>query len=412
MQKVSIMFEGMADYIVRQEYTNKVEPFIGKSLIKVFTGQRRVGKSFVMHQIADEIVKRVPSTNIIYIDKEQLKFIDIRDAESLYEYVVRNVDNSAPNCLFVDEVQEIENFHVALRSLLNEGLCDIYCTGSNAKMLSGELATMLAGRYVELHVHALSYEEFLMFNNIGDSDDALRMYLTLGSMPYIHNLPNKESVVFEYLRNVYSSILLKDVVSRESIRNIHFLENLVTFLSDNLGSITSANNISRYLKSQRIKLPTQSVLNYIRALGNAFFIYKIQRADTTGLKIFEVGDKYYFEDWGIRNAIHRFNMLTDIGKLMENVVCIELLRRGYIVYVGKSGTKEVDFVCEKDGNRMYVQVAYTLGDSGIIDREFGPLIDIRDNYPKYVVTMDGISLGDRQGVKHVLLRQFLRDRSL
>ena len=406
------MFEGMADYIVRQEYTNKVEPFIGKSLIKVFTGQRRVGKSFVMHQIADEIVKRVPSTNIIYIDKEQLKFIDIRDAESLYEYVVRNVDNSAPNCLFVDEVQEIENSHVALRSLLNEGLCDIYCTGSNAKMLSGELATMLAGRYVELHVHALSYEEFLMFNNIGDSDDALRMYLTLGSMPYIHNLPNKEGVVFEYLRNVYSSILLKDVVSRESIRNIHFLENLVTFLSDNLGSITSANNISRYLKSQRINLPTQSVLNYIRALGNAFFIYKIQRADTTGLKIFEVGDKYYFEDWGIRNAIHRFNMLTDIGKLMENVVCIELLRRGYTVYVGKSGTKEVDFVCEKDGKRMYVQVAYTLGDSGIIDREFGPLIDIRDNYPKYVVTMDGMSLGDRQGVKHVLLRQFLMDKGL
>ena len=406
------MFEGMADYIVRPEYTRRVEPFIGKSLIKVFTGQRRVGKSFVMHQIADEIVKRVPSTNIIYIDKEQLKFIDIRDAKSLYEYTVRNVDKSVPNSLFIDEVQEIENFHVALRSLLNEGLCDIYCTGSNAKILSGELATMLAGRYVEIHVHALSYGEFLAFNNVGDSDDALRMYLTLGSMPYIHNLPNKESVVFEYLRNVYSSVLLKDVVSRESIRNIHFLENLVVFLSDNLGSITSANNISRYLKSQRINLPTQSVLNYIRALCNAFFIYKIQRADTTGLKIFEVGDKYYFEDWGIRNAIYRFSMLTDIGKLMENVVCIELLRRGYTVYVGKSGTKEVDFVCEKEGKRMYVQVAYMLGDSGIIDREFGPLIELRDNYPKCVVTMDGMSLGDRRGVKHVLLREFLLDKEL
>ena len=406
------MIESIGGYIKRNEYTKKVEPYIGKSLIKVFTGQRRVGKSYVMRQVADEIVSREAGANIIFIDKEQLSFSHTTDAPSLYEHVVKNCDNQATNYLFIDEVQEIRDFQSALRSLLNEGLCDIYCTGSNAKILSGELATLLAGRYIEIHVHALSYAEFLTFNKIEDSDEALDRYLTLGGMPYIHNLPNERSVVYEYLRNVYSSILLKDVIAREAIRNVHFLENLVAYLSDNVGSVTSANNISKYLKSQQISLPTQTVLNYIRALCSAFFVYKIQRADVAGLKIFEVGDKYYFEDWGLRNAIHRFDLLKDIGKLMENVVCIELLRRGYDVYVGKLGSREVDFVCEKDGSRVYIQVAYLLIDEKTVEREFMPLLEIKDNYPKYVVSMDRLKLGNRQGIRHISLREFLLKEDL
>lgn len=401
------MIEGMKAYIARSEYSKKVEPYIGKPLIKVFTGQRRVGKSFVMRQIADEVIRRDSNANIIFIDKETLSFSHIRGAQSLYNHVVGALNNEVSNYLFIDEIQEIEGFHTALRSILNEGLCDIYCTGSNAKMLSGELATMLAGRYIEIHVHALSYEEFLLFNNMTDSDEALSRYIIIGGMPYIHNLPDDNNVAFEYLRNVYSSILLKDVVSRESIRNVHFLEDLVMYLSDNIGSVTSANNISKYLKSQHISLPTQSILNYIRTLESAFFIYRIQRADVLGLKIFEVGDKFYFEDWGIRNAIYRFDLFTDIGKIMENIVCIELLRRGYDVYVGKFGGREVDFVCEKSGIRTYIQVAYLLGSEGTVEREFTPLLAIKDNYPKFVVTMDKLNLGQRQGVQHLTLREFL-----
>lgn len=271
---------------------------------------------------------------------------------------------------------------------------------------------MLAGRYIEIPVHALSYEEFLLFNKIEDSDEALRRYISIGSMPYLHNLPNDKDIAFEYLRNVYASILLKDVIAREAIRNPRFLEDLVAFLADNIGSITSANNISKYLKSQRIGLPTQSVLNYLRTLANAFFIYKIRRADVAGLKVFEVGDKYYFEDWGIRNAIHRFDMLTDIGKLMENIVCIELLRREYKVYVGKQGNREVDFVCEKGGSRAYIQVAYILNDAATVEREFAPLLAIKDHYPKFVISMDALPLGERLGIRHITLRNFLLNKDL
>lgn len=406
------MIKSAIGYIARKEYTEKVRPYIGKELIKVFTGQRRVGKSYVMRQIADEIVNEDTGANIIFIDKEQLAFSDVKDETALYNHVRGRRKDNAPNYLFIDEVQEIENFQSALRSMLNEGMCDIYCTGSNARMLSGDLATMLAGRYVEIHVHALSYEEFLTFNETEDSDEAITKYIEIGSMPYLHNLPDRKEVAFEYLRNVYSSILLKDVVAREAIRNVHFLENLVTYLADNAGSITSANNISKYLKSQRISIPTQSVLNYIRSLCNAFFVYKIQRADISGLKIFEMGDKYYFEDWGIRNAIRRFDMLTDIGKLMENIVCVEMLRKGYSVYVGKADSREVDFVCEKEGDRVYIQVAYLLSDTNTSEREFAPLLAIKDHYPKYVVSMDKLAEGNRQGVRHINLRAFLLKKNL
>lgn len=400
--------ETISPYIPRPDYNQQVAPFIGQPLIKVFTGQRRVGKSCVMRQIADEVVRRTPNAHLLYIDKEQMRFDTVRDAQSLYNYVIEQLAPAVPNCLFIDEVQEIRDFHTALRSLLNEGLCDIYCTGSNAQMLSSELATLLAGRYVEIHVHALSYGEFLLFHRWEDSDASFVRYLTLGSMPYLHHLPDDEGVVYEYLRNVYGSILLKDVIARESIRNVHFLESLVQFLSDNLGSITSAHNISRYLKSQHIQLSPQSALNYIRALQSAYFVYKVQRAEVTGLKIFEVGDKYYFEDWGLRNALRHFDLRTDVGKLLENVVYIDLLRHGYTVYVGHSGGgREVDFVAERGGERIYLQVAYLLTDEQTAEREFAPLLAIADSYPKYVLSLDALAMGSRQGVRHVPLRQFL-----
>lgn len=398
----------MKKYIQRPLYTQRIEPFIDKSLIKVITGQRRIGKSYILLQIADSIRGIKPNANIVYIDKELLEFSQMKNDLDLYQYVRSQIAENTSNYLFIDEVQEIEKFQLALRSLLNEEICDIYCTGSNAKILSGELATHLAGRYIEFHVHSLSYAEFLVFHHLPDTQESLRKFLLLGGMPYLYHLPLDENIIFEYLRNVYSSILLKDVVSREGIRNVSFLENLVGYLADNTGSLFSAQNIYKYLKSQHINMPVQTILNYQKALCNSFFVYKIQRMDIQGMKIFEIGDKYYFEDLGIRNSIHRSDYRKDINKWMENAVCIELLRSGYQVYVGKNGNKEIDFIACKGEQRIYVQVAYLLPDENTAQREFGNLLAIPDNYPKYVVTMDEMtSGGNYQGVKQVHLREFL-----
>lgn len=395
-------------YINRPIYTERIKPFIGKQLIKVLTGQRRVGKSYILIQLMDVISQIDSHAHIIHIDKELLSFVDIKDSMSLYNHVCSQLANDCTNYLFIDEIQEITDFQLCLRSLLNEEKYDIYCTGSNAKMLSGELATHLSGRYIEIPVHTLSYQEFMDFNRLQHSDDTLNAYLTLGGMPYIHNLSLEKNVIYEYLRNVYSTILLKDVVTRESIRNVSFLESLVAYLIDNTGSLFSAQNISKYLKSQHISIPTQTVLNYLKALCNSFFIYKVQRAEVNGLKIFEIGEKYYFEDLGIRNAIRRFDFRQDVNKLMENAVYMDLIRNGYNVYIGKNNTKEIDFIAEKGEDKVYIQVAYMLYDEATIQREFGGLMEINNHYPKYVVTMDKLSAGGNyQGIRQVYLSDFL-----
>jgi uncharacterized protein len=394
--------------IFRRQYMDKIRPFIGKDLIKIVTGQRRIGKSYMLKQLIEEIRTSHPNSHIIYIDKELEKFSKLKNAEDLHLYVSNQLLEGKDNFLFIDEVQEIESFQRCLRSLLNEKKCDIYCTGSNATMLSGELATLLAGRYIEFSIHCLSYPEFLEFNQIVDSKENLNLYLTLGGMPYQYHLGLDPAIVFEYLQSLYSTILLKDVVSRENIRNVSLLENLVTYLADNTGSLFSAQNISKYLKSQQINIPTQSVINYLRALTNAYFIHKVSRADIQGQKIFEIGEKFYFEDLGLRNSIRPFNYRGDIGKLMENAVYLHLLRNRYKIYVGKSGDKEIDFMAEKNGERVYVQVAYQLGDANIIQREFGNLAAIPDNYPKYVVTMDEIQPRNTyKGIQQINLKEFL-----
>jgi uncharacterized protein len=394
--------------IKRPLYIDKIKPFIGKQVIKVLTGQRRVGKSYLLLQLIDEIKLLYADANIIYMNIEHHEFDVIRTHTALYEYIATQLKPGVSNFLLIDEVQEVNSFELCLRSLLAESKCDIICTGSNAKMLSGELATTLSGRYVQFPIYTLSYSEFLEFHQLENGNKSLTLYLQLGGMPYLIHTGLEESVVMEYLRNVNSTILLKDVVARESIRNVSFLESLTAFLADNTGSLLSALNISKYLKSQMQLVPTQTVLNYLRALTNAYYVHKVQRAEVKGLKIFEVGEKYYFEDLGLRNAIRHFDYRSDVNKLMENVVYLDLKRKGYTVFVGQIGQKEVDFMAEKNGERLYVQVAYMLTDQQTIDREFGNLLLIADNYPKYVVTMDEISAGkDFKGIRQIHLRDFL-----
>jgi len=395
-------------YITRPVYTDRIKPFIGKQIIKVLTGQRRVGKSYIMFQLMDFIREENPSANIVYINCELEQFTSIKTSNDLNEYLRDKFSEETVNYLFIDEIQEIDSFQITLRSLFAENKCDIFCTGSNARMLSGELATYLSGRYIEFNIHSLSFAEFLKFHKLERGNDSLMQYLTYGGMPYLPNIGLNDDLPFEYLKNVYSTILLKDVVSRENIRNISFLENLVLYLSDNIGSLFSANNISKFLKSQRIEISPQLTMNYLKALSNAYFVHKVVRSEVGGLKIFEIGEKYYFEDLGLRNSLKGFNQKTDLHKLLENAVYLHLLQRDYRVFVGKLDTREIDFVAERNGLKIYIQVCLQITEKTTLSREFGNLMMINDNYPKYVITLNDLIIGnDYQGIKQMNLLDFL-----
>jgi uncharacterized protein len=402
------MPEAEKNIIQRPHYIERIRPHIDKPIIKILTGQRRIGKSYILLQIMDAVKKMNSSANIVYVSKELKAFSKIQTDDELYQHIVSQLQKHGKNYVFIDEIQEIPEFQHSLRSLLSEGSCDIYCTGSNANMLSGELATHLAGRYLEFPVHCLSYKEFLHFHELADSNDALQKYMRIGGMPYLIHLQGDEKLSLEYLRNLYSTILLKDVIARRQVRNIDFMERLVGYIADNVGSLFSSSNIAKYLKSQRQQVPTQLVIDYCIALTQAYFIHKVGRIDIQGLKIFEIGEKYYFEDLGIRNAIIGIDPLTEIHKWMENLLYMHLIREGFMVYVGKSDHLEIDFVGQRLQERIYVQVCFRLEGENTRKREVASLQKTADNFPKYIVTLDDFGLGTTtEGISVVHLRDFL-----
>ena len=399
----------MIQLIKRPYYTERIAPFINKNIIKVLTGQRRVGKSCILRQIQEHIEQTYPNSNTICINKELEEFSFIRTHDDLSKFVTEHLKEGVANYLFIDEVQDIQGFENTLRSLQAQDACDIFITGSNATMLSSELSTYLSGRYVEFHIYSLTYQEFLEFHKVDASTQSLRSYLTFGGLPYLSNLPLEQEIVFEYLRNVYSTIMLKDVVKREGIRNVDFLETLAIYTADNVGSLFSANNISRYLKSQHVNISALQVINYLKALQNAYLIHKVRRIDVNGLHTFEIGDKYYFEDLGLRNCHFGFSMQKDIHKLMENAIFLHLSQQHYEVFTGQqTGGKEIDFVGRKGDEVIYIQSSYILADEKTKEREFGNLQAIHNNYPKYVVSLDEWTSGSSvDGIKHVHLGEFL-----
>ncbi|MEX0982929.1 MAG: ATP-binding protein [Bacteroidales bacterium] len=398
----------MYSYIPRTRYIERAGPFIGKQLIKVITGQRRVGKSYLLYHLMDEVQEQHPGCNIIHIDKEKAAFDFIRDYRSLLDYITKNKKEGL-NAVFIDEIQDIEQFEKALRDLYSDPAYDLYCTGSNAKMLSGELSTLLSGRFVEIEVHSLSYPEFLIFHKTKDSDESLARYLEIGGLPNLIHLDLVDHVVKDYLSSIHTTIIYKDVLRRHSIRNITFLENLVQYLAGNIGNIFSAKKISDYLKSQQVNIAPNTVLDYLGYLCNAYIIHKVPRANVVGKKVFEVGEKYYFEDLGIRNSISGYNP-ADIGGMIENAIYTHLRYLGYHVKVGVSGNKEIDFVAERENERIYIQASYLLHSDATIEREFGNLLNIKDNYPKFVVSMDQFTGGNSyKGIQHLHLRDFLSE---
>ncbi|MDA2936071.1 ATP-binding protein [Patescibacteria group bacterium AH-259-L05] len=393
-------------YIKREYYLKKVKPYINKQVIKLIVGQRRVGKSYLLYQIMDLIKGIHKNCNIIYINKELHEFDHIEDYKDLLRFVKTKSKKKGKSYVFVDEIQEINQFEKALRDLHARDRYDIYCTGSNAKMLSGELATILGGRCMQIEVYSLSYREFLTFHKLKNNQDSLLQYIKYGGLPYLINLKLSDDIIYDYLKNIYNTILFKDVVSRHGIRNIYFLENLVEYLADNTGSLVSAKRISDFLKSQKVNISPNIVLDYLSYLAQAFFIFKVPRSEVQGKKIFEVNEKYYFEDLGLRHAIIGYRQ-TDINKILENIVFLHLRVWGYKITVGQLGDREIDFVCQKQGKKLYVQVAYLITNKKIQEREFGNLLDIKDNYPKIVVSMDEMAAGEYRGIKHARVIDFL-----
>jgi predicted AAA+ superfamily ATPase len=383
---------------------------LGKDTIIILTGQRRIGKSYILRLFRDKVNKD-ERANIIFVDKEKHEFDDIKTYQDLNAYIDARRDKEKTNYILVDEIQDIEDFEKSVRSYYEEPDIELVITGSNSKMLSSDLSTLIGGRYKEIYIQALSYGEFMLFHQLTDSDDTLAKYIQFGGLPGLVKMGLDEQDAREYQTDVYHTVLLKDVIMRNKIRNVPFLENLVRFLADNAGKIISANSIAKYMKSQGDSVTSTVIINYTKFLCDAYLLHKVNRYDIHGKKLFESNDKFYFEDNGLRNTLAGGSREGDIEKVIENIVYNHLKRLGYEVTVGQLQASEIDFVCNKPkGQRIYVQASYIIADEATREREFGNLRVIKDNYPKYVISMTPlVSRQDSDGITHLHLRRFLTE---
>ena len=396
--------------ILRQSYLEKIERYLGKDTIIILTGQRRIGKSYILRLFRDKVNKD-QRANIIFIDKEKHEFDNIKTYQDLNAYIDARRDKEKTNYILVDEIQDIEEFEKSVRSYYEEPDIELVITGSNSKMLSSDLSSLIGGRYKEIYIQALSYKEFMLFHQLTDSDDTLAKYIQFGGLPGLVKMGLDEQDAREYQTDVYHTVLLKDVIMRNKIRNVPFLENLVRFLADNAGKIISANSIAKYMKSQGDSVTSTVIINYTKFLCDAYLLHKVNRYDIHGKKLFESNDKYYFEDNGLRNTLAGGSREGDIEKVIENIIYNHLIRLGYEVTVGQLQAGEIDFVCKKPkGQRIYVQASYIIADEATREREFGNLRAIKDNYPKYVISITPlVGRQDSDGITHLHLRRFLTE---
>lgn len=397
--------------IKREIYMQRIRPFMNTDLIKVFTGIRRAGKSVMLELVKNELKESgISEENFLCINFEQFSNSQYLDVQSLYKKIVDFQKNTKGKIyLFFDEIQEVTGWEKCINSCRIDFDCDIYITGSNAKLLSGELATYLAGRYVEFVIYPFSFAEFFEMNLLKnpnvDKSTCFMQFLKTGGMPFLSNFPDDDSAKSQYLIDIYNSVVLKDVVKRNNIRDVDTLERIVAYAFSNIGHIFSATSLSKYFKSENRKISHDTILNYLKFCSDAFLFYKINRYDLEGKKIVTVNEKYYCADHGLREALFGKN-IQNIDQVLENIVCLELLRRNYKVYVGKKGDLEIDFIAEKQGKKIYVQVAYLLANEETIRREFSVYNAVKDSYPKYVVSMDELDFS-QNGIIHKNIKDFL-----
>jgi len=389
----------------------QIRPFIDGELIKVLTGIRRSGKSVMLELIKEDLLLQgILSSQIISLNFEDMNNAYLCTAEALHSEIQDRITGVTGKAyLFFDEIQEVLGWEKCVNSFRVEFDCDIYITGSNAKLLSGELATHLAGRYVEFMIYPFSFEEFSVmyseFYQNASTQELFVRYTLLGGMPYLGNLKYADAPAQIYLKDLFSSIVLKDIVRRHNIRDVDLLERILAYVFSNAGTTFSAASISKYFKSENRIVAPETIMNYIGYCIDAFLIYRTRRQDLHGKKILTINEKYYVADHGIREAVFG-GSTNDINIVLENIVYIELLRRGYNVTVGRAGLKEIDFVCENKKDRIYIQVSYLLASEETINREFGAYESIQDNFPKFIVSLDDIDMS-RNGVKHMNIRDFL-----
>lgn len=389
----------------------RIRPFMNTDLIKVFTGIRRAGKSVMLELVKNELKESgISEENFLCINFEQFSNSQFLDVESLYKKITDFQKNTKGKIyLFFDEIQEVDGWEKCINSCRIDFDCDIYITGSNAKLLSGELTTYLAGRYVEFVIYPFSFAEFFEMNRLKnpnvDKSTCFMQFLKTGGMPFLSNFPDDDSAKSQYLIDIYNSVVLKDVVKRNNIRDVDTLERIVAYAFSNIGHIFSATSLSKYFKSENRKISHDTILNYLKFCSDAFLFYKINRYDLEGKKIVTVNEKYYCADHGLREALFGKN-IQNIVQVLENIVCLELLRRNYKVYVGKKGDLEIDFIAEKQGKKIYIQVAYLFANEETIKREFSVYNFVKDSYPKYVVSMDDLDFS-QNGIIHKNIKDFL-----
>lgn len=397
------------ELVSRPNYYSKVEKFLGNGILIVLTGQRRVGKSYVMRELVQR--KQTEDANVIYIDKEKAAFDFIANYKDLVAYIDEKRVPKKHTYILIDEVQEIEEFERGLRNYYDSPDIDIIVTGSNSDTLSSDLATLLSGRYVEIFIQGLSYEEFLVFHRLEDNDDTLRKYINYGGLPGLRPMGlDDPEVIRQYLQGVYNTILVKDIVRRKKVRNVPFLENLIKYVGDNIGKPLSATNIQNYMTSNKNEVSKNLILKYLKATTEAFLVHNVSRYNLHGKKLLESNDKYYFGDVGLRNFIVGGRRANDIEKIVENLVYQHLIRLGYKVNVGQMYATEIDFVGTKGDDTIYVQASYLITEESTFEREFGNLKKINDNYPKYVISMTPfLDSSKYEGIIHVPLAEFLKE---
>lgn len=404
--------------VKRDIYLNQLRGFIDTPVIKVLTGIRRSGKSEILKMLKEELLKRqVTEGQIIYLNFDSIEFSELDNAVKLYNYVKERIQQNKRNYILLDEIQEVESWEKAVNSFMVDFNTDIYITGSNSKMLSSELATYLAGRYVEIHVFPLAFSEFLLFKSVRTGELSFNQYiefenyLRIGGFPVLHIADYNTETAYKIVYDIYSSAILRDTIQRNNIRDIELLERVVKFILDNVGNKFSAKNVADYFKSQQRKIDLNTVYNYLNALQSAFIIDTIQRYDIKGKEILKTYEKYFVGDQSIIYSVMGFKDRL-ISGVLENIVMLELKRKGYKVFTGKWDDREVDFVAEKKETKIYIQVSYKMESQTTIDREFYPLLEIRDNHPKYVVTMDEFWRDNIEGIKHIHIADFLLMTSL
>lgn len=395
--------------VIGRSYQTEIQNLLGKGIAIVLTGHRRAGKSCILEGLAAALSG---SGNVIYMDMENPDLAEIRSWEPLNEYIKQHLSRNTHNYILIDEVQEIDGFERVLRYYIKQEGIDIIVTGSNAGIFSSEIATKFSGRYMRVHIQGLDYGEYLLFHHLEDSDEAMLSYLQWGGLPFLRRIPSEDiRARRNYLESIYDTIFVKDIVTRKKIRNVTVLDNLARFVADNTGKVFSANSIAGYLKN----IPTSSVAantvgEYMSSFCEAYLIDRVHRYDIRGKRIFEQQEKYYFEDIGIRNMLCADKRNVDLEKVLENVVYLQLKRRGYDVYVGQLDGKEIDFVARRGDETAYYQVALSISSEETYAREFGNLKLIADNHPKYVVTMDpAAALINDSGIRALPLRKFLLD---